>query len=71
MDGKIDKSPKIKRRNFFLYLGASLAGIFSIHKLPGRIFKSKISSKISSSSSVKISAHPLAVKRESKGVKIG
>lgn len=75
MDNKTVDSAKIKRRNFFLYLGALAAGIFSINKLPGKIFKSKISSKINSGSirhrRIKVIAHPQAVKRESKGMKSG
>jgi hypothetical protein len=69
MESQTVKSAKIKRRNFFLYFGASLAGIFSIHKLLGRTSRSKISSKIRGN--IKVTAHPQAVKRESKGEKNG
>jgi hypothetical protein len=53
---------QIKRRNFFIYLGASIVGIFSITKLPFKIFQSKINSELSNR--IKISENPLAVKRE-------
>jgi hypothetical protein len=59
---------KIKRRNFFVCLGASILGIFSISKLPGKIFISKVNSEVKGSSKIKVTAHPMAIKRESKGV---
>jgi hypothetical protein len=55
---------QIKRRKFFVYLGASIVGIFSISKLPLKIFQSKINSELSNR--IKISENPLAVKRESR-----
>jgi len=63
--------PKIKRRNFFVYLGASILGVFSISKLPGKIFNSKITSEVKGTSRIKVTAHPMAIKRESKGVMNG
>jgi uncharacterized membrane protein YhaH (DUF805 family) len=53
---------KVKRRNFFYYLGASLVGIFSISKLPFNIIQNKINKEIAGS--IKISENPQAVKRE-------
>ncbi len=60
MNSKNSKS-KIKRRNFFLYLGAGAASAFALTKLPMRIFQQKIKSE----TAVKVKASPYAVKRES------
>lgn len=62
-------SNKIKRRNFFYYLGASAFGIFSISKLPIKFFKSKLNNKLSGKITVK--TNPYAVKRDAGGVKNG
>jgi hypothetical protein len=62
-------SHKIKRRNFFYYLGASAFGIFSVSKLPFKIFKSKLNNKLSEKITVK--RNPYAVKRDAGGVKNG
>jgi hypothetical protein len=62
-------SIKIKRRNFFYYLGASALGIFSVSRLPIKIFKSKLSNKLTEKITVK--ANPYAVKRDAGGVKNG
>jgi hypothetical protein len=53
----------IKRRNFFLYLGISLAGIFSISKLPWKFFQTKIYQESDIKKKVKIEENPYAVKR--------
>lgn len=71
MNNNTFDSTRIRRRNFFFYLGALVAGIFSITKLPGRIFKSKINSEISTSSKIKVIVHPQAVRRETGDVKNG
>ena len=62
-------SNKIKRRNFFYYLGVSVFGIFSISSLPIKIFKSKLNNKLTKKITVK--ANPYAVKRDAGGVKNG
>jgi len=67
-------SAKIKRRNFFYYLGASALGIFSISKLPINIFKSKINKELTESNTSQkpvVKPNPYAVKRDSGGVKNG
>ena len=56
---------KIKRRNFFYYVGASLVGIFSISKLPFNIIQNKINKEISGT--IKIAENPHAVKRDNAG----
>lgn len=56
-DSKITN--KIKRRNFFYYLGAAAAGAFLFSKFPFRLFNRK--SGVHSSLNVK--ENPLAVKR--------
>ena len=62
-------SNKIKRRNFFYYLGASVFGIFSVSKLPIKIFKSGLNNGLTGKITVK--ANPFAVKRDTGGVKNG
>ena len=62
-------SNKIKRRNFFYYLGASAFGIFSISKLPIKIFKSKLNNTLARKITIK--PNPYAVKRDTGGVKNG
>lgn len=67
-------SSKIKRRNFFYYLGASALGIFSVSKLPINIFKSKINRELTErniSQKPVVKPNPFAVKRDSGGVKNG
>jgi hypothetical protein len=53
----------IKRRNFFLYLGVSIAGIFSFSKLPWKLFQSKVYKETGYDKKIKIKENPLAVKR--------
>jgi hypothetical protein len=64
-------SPKIKRRNFFTYLGASVLGIFSMSKLPVNLFKSKLNNELRRAGKVTVKANPDAIKRNSGGVKNG
>ncbi len=64
-------SPKIKRRNFFFYLGASVLGIFSLTKSPLNLFKSKINKELSKSQKLSVKANPYAVKRNTGGMKNG
>jgi len=62
-------SSKIKRRNFFYYLGVSAFGIFSVSKLPVNIFKSKINKELTKEQKPVVTSNPYAVKRDSGGVK--
>jgi hypothetical protein len=64
-------SPKIKRRNFFYYLGASAIGIFSLSKLPLNIFKSKINKELTKKQKPVVKSNPYAVKRDTGGTKNG
>ena len=64
-------SPKIKRRNFFYYLGVSAFGIFSVSKLPINIFKSKINKELAKEQKPVVKSNPFAVKRDAGGVKNG
>jgi hypothetical protein len=59
MNPKNSKS-RIKRRNFFLYLGAGAAGVFALTKIPLKIFQQKIKSE----TGVKVKPNPYAVKRD-------
>ena len=51
---------KIKRRNFFVYLGAGALGALALTKLPFRMFQQKLKAE----ASIKIKANPYAVKRD-------
>jgi hypothetical protein len=62
-------SNKIKRRNFFYYLGASVFGIFSISKLSVKIFKSRLNNKLTGEITVK--PNPYSVKRDAGSAKNG
>jgi hypothetical protein len=55
-------SPKIKRRNFFYFLGAGALGIYALAKQPVKMFASKIKAV----SRIKIKENPSAVKRNLK-----
>jgi hypothetical protein len=59
MNSKNSKS-KIKRRNFFLYLGAGAASVFALTKLPIKIFQQKVKSD----TALKVKTNPYAVKRD-------
>ncbi len=52
--------PKIKRRNFFMYLGAGALGAYALTKLPFKLFQQKIKAE----TSIKVKANPYAVKRD-------
>lgn len=52
-------SPKIKRRNFFVYLGSGLLGAYALTKLPFRLFQQKLKAE----TSIKVKANPYSVKR--------
>lgn len=57
---------KMKRKNFFLYFGVSVIGIFGLSKLPFKIFQSKINKPAVKALPIKVEINPLAVKRTSK-----
>ncbi len=54
---------KIKRRNFFYYLGAGAAGMYALTQMPFKIFQQKIKAE----TSIKVKPNPYAVKRNTKG----
>jgi hypothetical protein len=51
---------KIKRRNFFVYLGAGALGAYALTKLPFKLFGQKLKAE----ASIKIKPNPYAVKRD-------
>ena len=58
---------KIKRRSFFLALGASALGVFSISKLPLKLFTSKLNNKTQKNAKIHITPNPMAVSRDKEG----
>ena len=50
---------RIKRRNFFVYLGAGALGAYALTKLPFRLFQQKLKAE----TSIKVKANPYSVKR--------
>ena len=68
---KGNNSTKIRRRSFFLYLGASVFGIFSLSKLPFNLFKSRLNNELKRGQKLSVKANPYAVKRTSGGAKNG
>lgn len=59
-------SNKIKRRNFFLYFGASVIGVFALAKSPLNLFKSKLNRELSATKKLSVKANPYAIKRGEK-----
>ncbi len=53
-------SKKIKRRNFFMYLGAGALGALALRNLPFKLFQQKIKAE----ASIKVKENPYAVKRD-------
>ncbi|MBN8583926.1 MAG: hypothetical protein J0M37_02435 [Ignavibacteria bacterium] len=51
---------KIKRRNFFVYLGAGAVAAAAITKLPFKLFGKKLKAE----ASIKVKPNPYAVKRD-------
>lgn len=64
-------SSKIKRRNFFLYLGASVIGVVALAKSPFSLFKSKLNSELNKTNKLSVRANPYAIKRTNEGAKNG
>ena len=58
---------KIKRRNFFLALGASAIGLFSLSNIPIKFLSSRVFRKIPGSGKINVTPNPLAVSREKVG----
>ena len=54
------ETKKIKRRNFFVYLGAGALGVLALTKLPFRMFQQKLKAE----ASIKVKVNPYAVKRD-------
>jgi len=64
----VKETPKIKRRNFFVYLGAGAISAYALTKLPFNLFRQKLKAE----ASVKVKENPYAVKRDkSKKVNLG
>ncbi len=64
----VKETPKIKRRNFFVYLGAGAISAYALTKLPFNLFRQKLKAE----ASVKVKENPYAVKRDkSKKVNTG
>lgn len=61
---KTDNTRKIKRRNFFIYLGASVLGFVTFSGFPFKIIKSNILHKNKNKQKIRVSENPYAVKRE-------
>jgi hypothetical protein len=55
-----NETPKIKRRNFFVYLGAGAISAYALTKLPFKLFQQKLKAE----ASVKVQESPYAVKRD-------
>lgn len=62
---KTDNIRKIKRRNFFIYLGASVLGFVTFSRFPLNIIRSNTLYKNKSKQKLRVSENPYAVKRES------
>ena len=59
---------KLKRKNFFLSLGAGVAGYFALRSLPFKLFSKKnYSTKAESKTSSRVKINPLAVSRKNIG----
>lgn len=56
----VKETPKIKRRNFFVYLGAGAISAYALTKLPFNLFRQKLKAE----ASVKVKENPYAVKRD-------
>jgi hypothetical protein len=61
---KTDNTRKIKRRNFFIYLGASVLGFVTFSRFPLSIIRSNTPRKNYSKQKIRVYENPYAVKRE-------
>jgi hypothetical protein len=68
MKEEIKKIKSIKRREFFSRLSKGLAGILLLNSIPVKVFGRKSKTKSSPDKKVKVLIHPLAVKRNNKGL---
>lgn len=64
MNKKSESKNGMKRKKFFLYLGASAMGLYSVVANPFRIFAKKENK--SGSAKLKVQQNPLAVQRNHK-----
>ena len=71
MDFKnLNLDKKIKRKNFFISIGAAVAGIMAIKASPFKLFaRKKVSNKIENTKSSRIKINPTAVSRKNIGGK--
>lgn len=58
---------KIKRKNFFYYLGAFTLSIYTISQIPFNKLKSKFGKEIQARTNIKVQQNPHAVKRNIRG----
>ena len=58
---------KIKRKNFFYYLGASALGIYTISQIPFNKIQSKLRKETRQKADIKVRQNPHAVKRNIRG----
>jgi len=61
------KTKRLKRKNFFYYLGASALGIYTISQIPFEKLQSKFKKEIQPNTDLKIKQNPYAVKRSKRG----
>ena len=58
------ETKKLKRKNFFMYLGVAALGLLGISKIPLKRLFTKIEKESVASNAIKIKENPLSVKRE-------
>lgn len=58
---------KIKRKNFFYYLGASVLGVYTISQFPFNKLRAKLRKEIQPGTKIKVKQNPFAVKRITRG----
>lgn len=59
------ENTKLKRRKFFIYLGISFTGLFSLSKLPMKIFRTRVENEMSGrNKSIRFNSIPEAVSRK-------
>lgn len=61
---KNPETKKLKRKNFFMYLGVSALGLFGISKIPLKKLFVKIEKESAAANAIKVKENPLSVKRE-------
>jgi hypothetical protein len=58
---------RMKRKNFFISLGAGVAGYFALRSLPFKLFSKKINSNKAEKTNSRVKVNPLAVSRKNIG----